>query len=106
MTITGSWDISISTPIGIQAIVLQLSEHDGVVEGIAKGQAETTPLRDPVLQGNRLTWKQAITKPMRLNLVFDVVFDGDTVQGTSKAGLLPASQVRGRRIGSQETTAR
>lgn len=50
-----------------------------------------------VLDGDRLTWKQAITKPMRLNLAFAVRIDGDTLTGTSRAGRLPASKVTGER---------
>ena len=50
-----------------------------------------------VLDGNRLTWAQSITKPLRLNLTFDVTIDGDEMAGRSKAGRLPSSKVIGRR---------
>jgi hypothetical protein len=98
MSLTGSWNISIATPIGTQSAILELTENEGVVEGIAKGNAETTPLINPVLNGNHLTWKQSITKPMRLNLTFDVTIDDDTLTGTSKAGMLPSSKVIGTRV--------
>ncbi len=98
MSLTGTWNISISTPIGTQSVVLELTEHDGVIEGVAKGNAETTPLINPVLDGNRLIWKQSITKPMRLNLTFDVTIDGNTLVGTSRAGMLPPSKVTGTRV--------
>jgi hypothetical protein len=54
-------------------------------------------LVEPTLVGNHLTWSQAITKPLRLNLDFDVTIDGDTLSGTSKAGRLPRSKVVGTR---------
>jgi hypothetical protein len=95
MTVAGSWKITIATPIGKQSVVLDLTETNGLVEGTARGEAEDTPLIDPVLDGNRLTWAQSITKPMRLNLKFDVTFEGDTLTGTSKAGMLPPSKVNG-----------
>ncbi|HEX4207276.1 MAG TPA: hypothetical protein VHZ51_24370 [Ktedonobacteraceae bacterium] len=96
-SITGTWNIKIATPIGTQSVVLELTENDGVVEGIAKGDAENTPLITPVLDGNRLTWKQSITRLMRLNLTFDVTIDGGILTGTSKAGMLPTSRVTGTR---------
>jgi len=99
MSIVGDWNVSIATPIGTQRVVLELSECEGKIEGIARGTAETVPLVDPVLEGNRLTWMQTISKPMRLHLAFDVIFEGDTLTGTSKAGLLPTSKVTGRRQG-------
>ncbi len=98
MSITGTWNVNISTPIGMQAVVLELTEVGGVVEGIAKGSGENIPLIDPILDGNRLLWKQSITKPMRLNLTFDVTIDGNTLTGTSKAGMLPTSKVIGTRV--------
>jgi len=98
MSVTGTWNIKISTPIGTQAVVLELTERGGSVEGVARGTAETTPLLNPVLDGNRLTWAQSITKPMRLNLKFDVTIDGDTLTGISKAGMLPTSKVIGTRV--------
>jgi hypothetical protein len=97
MSVTGTWNISISTPIGAQSVVLELTENNGVVTGIAKGANESTPLIDPVLEGNRLTWKQSITKPMRLNLTCEVTIEGDTITGTSRAGMLPSSKVTGTR---------
>ena len=98
MSPTGNWKISITTPIGTQSAILEFTEHDGIITGSARGDAESTPLTDLVLDGNRLTWKQSITRPMRLNLTFDVTIDGDTLTGTSKAGRLPASRVAGTRV--------
>lgn len=98
MSVAGVWNIAIATPIGKQSVVLELTETGGAIAGTAQGEAESTPLIAPVLDGNRLTWAQSITRPMRLNLTFDVTIDGDTLTGTSKAGMLPTSKVTGRRV--------
>ena len=50
-----------------------------------------------VLDGNRVTWAQSTTKPVRLNLSFDVTIDGDQLTGRSKAGRLPGSAMTYRR---------
>ncbi|MGK3940141.1 hypothetical protein ABK046_17075 [Streptomyces caeruleatus] len=97
MPVEGNWDLSISTPIGKIKAVAEFRSEDGVLVGTAHGAGEEVPLSDVVLDGDRLTWKQAITKPMRLNLAFAVTIDGDTLTGTSKAGRLPASKVTGER---------
>ena len=107
MSVEGPWDLTISTPIGrIEAIVELRREQgvlgqgvlgQGVLTGNANGAGEQVPLHDIVLDGDHLTWRQAITKPMRLNLVFAVTVDGDHLTGTSKAGRLPSSKVVGQR---------
>ncbi|RSO41106.1 hypothetical protein DMH15_13685 [Streptomyces sp. WAC 06725] len=97
MSIEGTWDLSMSTPIGKIKAVAEFRREDGVLVGTAHGTGEEVPLSEVVLDGDRLTWKQSITQPMRLNLAFAVTVDGDTLTGTSKAGRLPASKVTGER---------
>ncbi|MCX4977662.1 hypothetical protein [Streptomyces sp. NBC_00620] len=97
MSVEGTWDLSVSTPIGKIKAVVELRRQDGVLTGTAHGAGEEVPLGDVALDGDRLTWTQAITKPLRLNLAFAVTVEGDTLAGTSKAGRLPASKVTGSR---------
>lgn len=97
MSVEGTWDLTMSTPIGKMKAVVELRRRDGVLTGIARGADEEVPLSDVTLDGDRLTWKQSVTKPMRLNLAFDVTVDADTFKGSSKAGRLPSSKVTGER---------
>jgi hypothetical protein len=94
MDLTGEWDITIKTPVGSLAVVYTFADDGGII-GTAKGKSETVPLRDIVIAGQRVTWRQSVTKPMRLNLEFDVMVDGDRLTGHSKAGRLPRSAVTG-----------
>ncbi|MBU9765659.1 hypothetical protein FR943_17635 [Mycobacterium sp. TNTM28] len=99
MGLSGQWDVRIKTPIGSLDVVYRFDEPDGAVTGTAQGKGETVPLRDiTVANGTgaqRVTWRQSVTKPMRLNLDFDVMIDGDRMVGYSKAGRLPRSAVTG-----------
>ncbi|MFI1096055.1 hypothetical protein [Streptomyces sp. NPDC020917] len=97
MSAEGTWNLSLRTPIGKIHAVVDLRRQDGVLTGTARGTGEEVPLTGIVLDGDRLTWTQAITRPLRLNLAFDVTIDGDTLTGTSRAGRLPASKVTGER---------
>jgi hypothetical protein len=105
MSVEGTWNLSISTPIGKINTVVALCEQDGILTGVAHSAGEEVALADITLAGDRLTWKQAITKPMRLNLTFDVTANDDTLQGTSKAGRLPSSKVTGERQTTPERQA-
>jgi hypothetical protein len=104
MSVEGTWNLSISTPIGKINTVVALCEQEGILTGVAHSAGEEVALADITL-GDRLTWKQAITKPMRLNLTFDVTANDDTLQGTSKAGRLPSSKVTGERQTTPEHQA-
>jgi hypothetical protein len=90
----GEWDVTIKTPIGSLAVVYTFTD-DGGITGAATGKGETVALRDIVVDGQRVTWRQSVTKPMRLNLEFDVIVDGNRLAGHSKAGRLPRSAVTG-----------
>ena len=94
----GRWDVAIATPLGNQAVVYAFSVLDGTVEGTATQAGETAPLQNLTAAGNRLTWSQHVTKPLKLHLRFDVLVDGDVMTGTAKAGVLPASKLTGRRL--------
>ncbi|MDT0615832.1 hypothetical protein [Streptomyces lancefieldiae] len=97
MSVEGIWDLSVATPVRRIRAVVEIRRRDGVLTGIAHGAGEEVALDDLALDGDRLTWKQAVTRPMRLNLAFAVTVAGDTLSGTSKAGRLPASKVTGGR---------
>jgi hypothetical protein len=95
MDLIGEWDVVIKTPIGSLQVLYTFTNDSGVLTGTATGRGETVALRDITVAAQRVTWRQSVTKPMRLNLVFDVVVDGDRLTGHSRAGRLPRSAVTG-----------
>ncbi|GGM30646.1 hypothetical protein ACFQBY_12945 [Promicromonospora citrea] len=99
--VTGTWDVRIATPVGTIEARYVFAERDGVLTGTAESQGDTGTLEqlttEPADDGVRVTWAQRVTRPLRLNLTFDVVVAGDTLTGRSRAGRLPASTVTGAR---------
>ncbi len=66
---TGSWQLSIRTPVGRQDIALDIdADGSGTLRGAARSKAESVTLEDVRLDGDRLTWSQSITRPIRLRL--------------------------------------
>ncbi|MCF7754043.1 MULTISPECIES: DJ-1/PfpI family protein [Paenibacillus] len=94
----GDWDTSLATPVGKLEIMLSISTRHGMIHGTAMQGDETIEFMNPLLEDNKLVWSLRITKPMRLNLKFEVVVDGDHMVGFAKAGLLPASKLTGNRV--------
>ncbi len=95
--LAGTWDLSIKTAIGSLAVEYVFEPGADGPTGSATLNGDTVALNNLVIDGRRVTWKQAVTKPMRLNLDFDVLVDGDQLAGHSKAGRLPRSAVSGLR---------
>lgn len=94
----GNWDATIVTPIGKLQVKLSISTSKHMIQGTATQGDETVEFLNPVFQDNRLIWSLRITKPMRLNLKFEVTANGDHMTGIAKAGILPASKLTGKRI--------
>ncbi|MDQ0115172.1 DJ-1/PfpI family protein [Paenibacillus harenae] len=94
----GDWDTTIATPVGKLQVKLSISTSEGRIRGTATQGDETVEWINPVLQNNKLAWSLRITKPMRLNLKFEVSVVGERMTGIAKAGILPASKLSGNRI--------
>jgi hypothetical protein len=102
-SLPGKWSLTMKTPIGSIHADMTFLETMGVLTGVAVGGGDTIDLQNvqsvPVEGGQRVTWSQSIRKPMRLNLDFDVLVEGDRMSGYSRAGRLPRSSVVGERVG-------
>ena len=69
-TFDGAWTLSIVTPIGTQTVSYTFVTGTTGLSGTATQGQDTTILLDPQLRGQRLTWTQQVTRPMKLKLHF------------------------------------
>lgn len=97
--IVGTWDVRLRTPIGSVDVVYTFADRGGALAGTAATDREEVRLHEIAVRsdpdGERVTWRQSVTKPLRLNLDFDVVVSGAALNGYSRAGRLPRSGVSG-----------
>jgi len=100
----GEWEAIVATPVGKLPVKLSIWTEEGGIAGTATQEDETVAFVDPVLHRDKLVWFMRITKPMRLQLKFEVTADGDRLTGFAKAGILPASKVSGTRISRSAAT--
>lgn len=94
----GKWEVVISTPIGKLETSLVIHTDNGSIRGTATQDGETVELIQPRDQGDKLVWDLRVSKPMKLQLHFEVNVQGDVITGTAKAGFLPASKLTGLRL--------
>jgi hypothetical protein len=100
MSAAGTWNMTIDTPIGKQHAKLELNQGaDGSWSGTSESAdtGEKSDLTDIKVDGNEVSWHQAVTKPMKLNLKCTVSIDGDKLSGKAKAGMFPAVSMNGER---------
>jgi len=98
MSVDGTWNIVLKTPIGEQHSTLTLKTAGSTLEGIMAGNGTETALRDGAAEGNAASWKADITQPMPMTLEFSATVDGDGISGTAKLGMFgnaPFSGTRG-----------
>jgi hypothetical protein len=98
--LTGTWDATLQSPLGVIDIVLEFTESNGELSGTSTASGETVPLLQPQVgeDGARVTWGVDVTKPLRVHLDFDVAVDAGTLTGSARAGMLmPKGAVSGTR---------
>jgi hypothetical protein len=97
MSADGTWQITLHTPMGVQASTVELVTDGSKLSGTQSGNGETGPIYDGSVDGDTATWKVDITRPMKLSVTFTATVDGDSISGTAKAGMFPKSTFAGSR---------
>jgi hypothetical protein len=91
MSLDGTWNVEINTPMGVQKATVTLKTEGGKVTGSCSLQIEGT------VNGNTATWPAKITQPFPMDLEFTVTAEGDTLTGGVKAGAFGTSPLKGTR---------
>jgi hypothetical protein len=86
MSATGTWNVTINSPMGAQQGTLDLAVDGDTLTGTMNGAAGSMPLTDGKADGNALSWTANMTSPMPMKLEFAAEVDGDAISGTVKLG--------------------
>jgi hypothetical protein len=87
MSADGTWQITAQTPMGEQQSTVELSESDGKLSGRMTAP-EVSDIYDGAVNGDEVSWRVNISKPMSLKLQVSGTIDGDTMSGKIKAGMM------------------
>ena len=80
----GKWNVTIKTPIGVRAGVLELKVEAGKVTGSLSDGEHHVQISDGKINGNQLSWSAKLEKPMRLTFKFNAVVDADRISGSAR----------------------
>ncbi len=97
MSVDGTWNITVHTPMGAQASTVELVSDGSALTGTQSGNEGTSAIYDGSVDGDTATWKVDITRPMTLTVTFTATVEGDSISGTAKAGMFPKSNFAGSR---------
>lgn len=88
---TGTWDVVIQSPLGQQKRHMVIDAADEAFTAQVSDGPDTHAVAGKVV-GAQLTWTDQVTKPMKLNLQFDVSVAGDTMSGQVKLGIFGSAK--------------
>jgi len=96
MAVEGIWRLTVNTPMGAQESTLVLTNAGGVPSGTQNaGSGDGRPIDDVTINGNEVSWKSSITKPMALTLEFSGTVEGDSMSGKVKLGMFGTQSFSG-----------
>ena len=82
MSVTGTWNLTLNSPLGDQAARLDLHDTGGVLQGTLTGKGDPAPLQRAAYDGSVVSFAADADTPVgRLNLAFSGTVSGDSVAG-------------------------
>jgi hypothetical protein len=86
MAVDGTWNITMSTPMGERNATLSLKSAGGALTGTQAAEGNSAEIFDGTAAGDDLAWKVSITNPMPLTLAFTGKVSGDSISGEMGIG--------------------
>ncbi len=99
MSVAGSYNCVVKSPMGDQKSVLTVNPSDDGTTwtGTNAGDQGSLDIYDGKIDGNTITWKMDMKVPMPMTLDGTATVDGDTVNGSVKAGMFGTFPMTGTR---------
>ena len=86
MSVDGTYNITVNSPMGAQASSVTLKADGSTLTGTQSAQGQTADIANGKVDGNNVSWSNQVTTPFPMTLEFTGTVDGDTLNGSVKAG--------------------
>lgn len=94
MTIEGTWDCAVNTPIGMQRSVLTFIADGHAVTGQGVSEAgDVAELRNVTMDGDKVSWTATVVNPVKLDVKVGVTVAGNSATGKVKLGIFGTAPV-------------
>jgi hypothetical protein len=97
MAVDGSWNITMSTPMGERNATLAVKSSGGTLTGTQGADGNSGEIFDGTVNGDDVAWKLSITNPMPLTLSFTGKVAGDSISGEMGIGPMGSFPFKGTR---------
>ena len=94
--VDGSWDCVVKSPLGDQKMTLTVNSADTSFSGAVSGAMGGMDVTGEV-DGDTLSWKQAMTVPMPMTLDCKATVEDDVLKGSVAAGAFGSFPLTGTR---------
>ena len=98
MSVAGSYDCVVKSPIGDQKSTLTVNVDGDTWSGTNAGAQGSLDVYEGKVDGNTLTWRMDMKVPMPMTLEGTATVDGDTITGSVKAGMFGSMPMSGTRV--------
>lgn len=95
MSIDGTWNLTIETPMGAQQSKLEAQTAGATLTGVQTAADNSGAIEDGVVDGEEASWSIKISSPMPMTLEFKGKVDGDAISGSVKLGMFGSSTFSG-----------
>ena len=86
MSVDGTYNLTINTPMGKQEGKLTVAADGGALNGTMEQGGNSVEIANGTVDGNNVTWEAGITTPMPMTLKFAGTVDGDKISGEVELG--------------------
>ena len=87
MSVAGTWNLVMLTPIGERRATLTVAEAGGALTGtLMNDEGGRTEIREGKASGDTLSFAADVKSPMPLTLEFKAKVDGNAISGNVSAG--------------------
>lgn len=95
MSIDGSWEITVQTPMGPQASRLDFKTDGDSLTGTQSGAGQTIEIYEGSVDGDNASWKIDVEQPFPMTITCTASFDGQSISGIAQAGAFPPAPFSG-----------
>lgn len=99
MNIDGSWNVDLTTPMGVKKLLIEFKVEGSELTGSMGelGSSDRTAFTGGSVDGNKLAWPYQVTKPINMKLKCTATIEGNDISGEASMGMMGKASFSGKR---------